>query len=964
MESSKKIEYDTLLHLVNNSQTYTGILMLDGTVIYANTTSLKLENLQHQDVAGKKFWDCKWWNNDLNVQVLIKAACIVAASGAPTCREILYINEKVSKWVEIKATPVLNNEEKVEYIVVEGQSIDERKQAEHNLNKVKQEYKQFINKLAVPFILYGEDNYVEYNMSAVKMLGYSKKEELLGKSPLELSPSLQPNGQNSIEIASRMVAKSHEKGLHCFEWTLVKKNGSLIEVEVIISPVSYSNASLLHILLLDLTEFKQQQKVVRDSELRYRSLFEMSSDGISLLENNRFIDCNNASLKMLGFDNKKDLFNKDPADFSPLVQPDGQNSFEKTKKMMEIVLEKGSHRFEWNHKRKNGDIFPAEVSLAEIFIDGKQLLHVICRDITEIKRQQQASYESERKYRSFFEGSADAIVVLEKNQIVDCNEAATKMFAYTDKNEMKNVHPAELSPPCQPDGENSLEMANKMIAIALDKGSHRFEWDHKRKNGEVFPVDVLIIENFVGKKHFLFAVLRDITEVKKQQQELQHLAHYDSLTRLPNRVLFSKKFEKATEHSKQTQTQLAVCFLDLDNFKPINDEFGHAVGDQLLKQVANRIVECIRNEDTVSRQGGDEFTMLLGSLESSQECEQLLNHILYSLSKPYIINEQVHSITATCGVTIYPKDEGDIDTLVRHADHAMYQAKLLSKNSFAFFDAETEQSSQQRMAFLVRVSEAILAKELVLFYQPKIDMRSGQMFGVEALIRWQSPENNLIAPFDFLPKIENTQVMVDVGKWVIEQALAQLSQWYHAGNNWVVSINIDAYHFMQASFFEDLKQALAKHPNIPAELIEIEILETVAFNDIEAVADLIRQCQTLGVSFALDDFGTGYSSLAYLKRLPVQWLKIDQSFVRDMLEDEENLALIEGIISLAKVFKRKVIAEGVETVEHGTTLLRLGCHHAQGNGITKPMAAEKIVGWAVNYHHEKAWSNYEKQLLS
>ncbi len=585
------------------------------------------------------------------------------------------------------------------------------------------------------------------------------------------------------------------------------------------------------------------------------------------------------------------------------------------------------------------------------------------RSIDQRKLAEQEALASERKYKSLFEQTADALNISIGGKLIDCNEATLKMMGYSSKQEMLGLTPADVSPAVQPDGHDSFEEVAKLIASAIEKGSARFEWYLQRKSGEVFPVEVLVTNIQYGEEILQHSVWRDITEMKRQQKTLQHLAHYDSLTGLPNRILFADRFQQAAAHSKRTDTQLAVCFLDLDNFKPINDTFGHDVGDVLLIEVAQRVTASIREEDTVSRQGGDEFTLLLGGFNLYQECEQLIDRILHSLCEPYIIDGYVHSLTASCGITLYPTDDGDIDLLVRHADNAMYQAKLEGKNTFAFFNADTEHESQQHMAFLRRVSQAIDNNELLLHYQPKIDMRNGQMFGAEALIRWQHPDDGLIGPFGFLPKIENTQVMIEVGNWVIEQALLQLSKWCKVGKNWVISINIDANHFMQASFVEDLKLALKKHPDVPAKQLEIEILETIAFDNLEHVSATINACQALGVSFALDDFGTGYSSLAYLKSLPVQWLKIDQSFVRDILVDEQDLALIDGIVSLAKAFKREIIAEGVETVEHGSALLKLGCYNAQGYGIAKPMPAQELLPWQESYQADKSWTRYSKITL-
>ncbi len=455
-----------------------------------------------------------------------------------------------------------------------------------------------------------------------------------------------------------------------------------------------------------------------------------------------------------------------------------------------------------------------------------------------------------------------------------------------------------------------------------------------------------------GKVEFLVPEGRDITDKKLQQIQLQHLAHYDTLTGLPNRVLFADRFKQAISYSKRTDSLLAVCFLDLDNFKPINDHHGHEIGDLLLVEVSHRLSHNIRDLDTASRLGGDEFTILIGGFSIVSECEELISRILDSLAEPYLIGDKTIRITASCGITIFPDDNSDIDLLVRHADQAMYQSKLTGKNAFTFFDQHTEKASKHQNSIQHRMLHALKKDELILYYQPKVDMQCEKMFGCEALIRWQDPDRGLLSPIEFLPYIENSEIMVNLGNWVIEQALIQLKDWISQGKRWCVSINIDAFHLMHDDFFQTLQGLLLKYPSVPAELLEIEILETVAFTDLGKVAKLISRCSTLGIHFALDDFGTGYSSLTYLKMLPVKWLKIDRTFVRDMLVDDQDLALIEGVISLSKAFKRQVIAEGVENAEHAEALLKLGCEFGQGYYIARPMPATKLIDWESSYSLE------------
>ena len=956
MTAKHVIDNTVLLHIFNHTQTLAGILAPDGSVIYANAPLLVAAGASLDDVADNNVWDFPCWTD--KGKELLESDCASARAGVPTFREIQYTSLNEPHWIELNTTPVLNELAEVSYIVIEGRSIDDRKQAQLALKASQEEYKSFFDDVDVAFSLLSEAGYVKFNNAAVKMLGYSDEKTLLGLMPDKFSPAQQPDGRGSFEKAAEMITHAFKNGSHHFEWTLLKNDGEPIHLDVITTPVSFAGKKLLHCFWRDLTEIKEQQVALVDSEIRYRSQFENSADALLLFADKRIVDVNEAALSLLGYDSREEFLNLSPDMLSCPIQPDGRAADIVIADVLETCYRKGSHRFEWLYRKKNGASLLAEVLTTHMTVEGKVMLYSVIRDITALKGQQQLLIDSERKYKTLFEGSADATLLFSNGRFIDCNQAAIDMLGYANKQELLQLNPADLSPPTQEDGRESIDKVQEMIQIAFAEGSKRFEWLHTRKNGEVFPVEVLLTSLNVTDKQILHVVWRDITVMKKQQLELKGLAHYDILTGLPNRALFIDRFDIAIAHSKRKQTQLAVCFLDLDNFKPINDNYGHAAGDELLQQVAQRITVTIREEDTVSRQGGDEFTILLGDLGSFQECEKLIKRILNTLALPFIIGEHEHTISASCGITLYPADDKDVDTLIRHADHAMYEAKMSGKNTLAFFDANTEQLSQEQTAFLNLISQAVKNNEFVLFYQPKINMRTGKMFGAEALVRWQHPEEGLVPPYEFLPTVENTNVMIDLGNWVIETALRQLENWCKEGKNWVLSINISAYHFMQDSFYEDLKYALQRHSGAPAELFEIEILETIAFDDVAKVAELIRRCQALGVSFALDDFGTGYSSLTYLKNFPAQWLKIDQTFVRDMLEDEEDHALVEGIISLAKAFKRNVIAEGVESIEQGTALMTLGCYNAQGYEIAKPMPAENIIEWENNYQPDKAWSSH------
>jgi diguanylate cyclase (GGDEF)-like protein len=452
---------------------------------------------------------------------------------------------------------------------------------------------------------------------------------------------------------------------------------------------------------------------------------------------------------------------------------------------------------------------------------------------------------------------------------------------------------------------------------------------------------------------------------KQQQEKLNLMAHYDVLTGLPNRALFTDRFNQSIAHSNRTENILAVCFLDLDNFKLVNDNYGHEVGDKLLIQVSHRLKETIRDEDTVSRQGGDEFALLLNDIESDYQCIQTIERVHQALAQPYIIDDIPHNITASTGMSLYPLDDGGVDTLLRHADQAMYQAKLAGRNQYQFFNAHDDKQAIDRQVRLQEIRQAITNNEFHLYYQPKVNIRTGKVFGAEALIRWIHPERGLIPPLDFLPTVEGTDLEIQIGGWVMNEALQQLESWQQQGVKLEVSINVSSHHLLSSAFFDQLNDALDNHSDVNSQDLQLEILESSALGDLDAISGIIKRCQNvLGVNVALDDFGTSYSSLTHMRRLSANTIKIDQSFVRDMLDDPDDYSIIEGVIGLAKAFHQDVIAEGVETDAHGLMLLIMGCNEAQGYGISHPLPAEDMPAWLADYTPNTYWMDYGKQHIT
>ncbi len=490
-------------------------------------------------------------------------------------------------------------------------------------------------------------------------------------------------------------------------------------------------------------------------------------------------------------------------------------------------------------------------------------------------------------------------------------------------------------------------------------GSWQGEIWNRRKNGSLYAEHLSITAvNDVDEAtlHYV-ALFSDITDLKDHQQQLERLAHYDSLTGIPNRVLLADRLHQAIAQSRRHQRSLALVYLDIDGFKEVNDAHGHETGDQLLIAIAQRLRDTLREGDTLARLGGDEFVAVLTDLETRNECDAVLSRLLQAAASPVKIRQHTLQLSASLGVTLFPQDNSDADTLLRHADQAMYQAKQAGKNRYQLFDPEEDRLTRTHQKSLRRIDEALANNEFALFFQPKVNMRTGAVIGAEALIRWPHPEPGVLPPGEFLPLIEGSELAIRVGDWVIATALAQMLAWKRQGLDLAVSVNVAANHLQQSDFLPRLRNMLAAVPEITPDRLELEVVESAALEGVTQISKLIEDCQALGVRFSLDDFGTGYSSLTYLRRLPASVLKIDQSFVRDMLWDLGDLAIVEGVIGLATAFRRAVIAEGVETSEHGELLLRLGCDLAQGYGIARPMPADELPGWIAGWRPHPAWSD-------
>jgi len=550
--------------------------------------------------------------------------------------------------------------------------------------------------------------------------------------------------------------------------------------------------------------------------------------------------------------------------------------------------------------------------------------------------------QQEEKFHSVFEGSHDAIILLTEQTFFDCNQRTLEIFGIANKTEFISFSHSMLSPPVQPDGQSSIAAAKAHIQAALKLGSYSFEWLCRRMNGEDFPADIMLSAfNFEGKR-VLQATVHDITDRKAAQQQVEFLAYHDVLTGLPNRLLAKDHFELAVSFADRENTKVALVFLDLDNFKFINDSLGHGIGDALLKAVATRLKTCLRDMDTLCRQGGDEFLVVLSAMPDLDAISHAAIKIMAHMMGTFPIEGNELFTSLSIGIAVYPDDGKDYDTLLKKADTAMYQSKEAGRSTYRFYAEQMNVDTNEHLQIRNSLRKGLEREEFVLYFQPQIDLSSNTVIGAEALIRWNHPDFGMILPGRFISFAEASGQIIQMGEWVLFEACRQAVAWRQAGlTELVMAVNLSAVQFKRGDLEQCVVRALTQSGLDPA-FLELELTESILIQDTEKVLEMVQRLKALGVKLSIDDFGTGYSSLSYLKRFAVDKLKIDQSFVRDMADDPNDAVIVRTIIQMAKSLNLKTIAEGVET-EHQLALLRLQhCDEAQGYYFARPMPAEEF----------------------
>jgi diguanylate cyclase (GGDEF)-like protein/PAS domain S-box-containing protein len=841
-------------------------------------------------------------------------------------------------------------------------------------------------------------------------------------------------------------------------WRHRRKDGSLIDVEIMAHSIQYHGSNAELVAANDVTDRKRSREALLDSEAEYRALFEESGDAHWLMDNKGFLDCNLAALSMFGFGDKAEFTS--PAAISPPVQADGTASTIAAAE--KIAFERGAESFGWLHQRRSGEIFNAEVTLTVLTLAGQRMLMATVRDVTERKRMEEALTLSTELLRAESESTIDGILAVgELDRIILVNKQFGRHFdipdellvtgndlgvlryvssrvedpsAFLERVKYLYDHPDEKSTDevklkngktferysgplvtsngdqrgrvwyfhditkrkqaeaalllaeqryrtifenavvgiflSTPDGRpvnvnramariHGFDSPEELLATVSNAGARLFVNPNRMadlhgkvlKGGVVRDAEVEIYtrnhsrkwivvnlqaeRDSVGDILFVNGTSEDITERKAAEARVRYLAYFDTLTGLPNRTLMKDRLSQALAIARRRNEKVAVMFLGLDRFKFINDSLGHTVGDLLLKVVAERLRGCTREQDTVSRIGGDEFVIIVGGNDAPSI---VASRIQEALSADIEVKGHVLSTSCSIGISMFPNDGNDGETLIKFADQAMYCAKEGGRNLFQLFNSEMNRHTTERATLEGDLRRALERGELFLVYQPQVAIASRELTGFEALLRWQHPRLGLVPPDKFIGIAESTGLMLPIGEWVINTACSQARRWVEQGIlNVPIAVNVSV-QFRQAGFCGLIRRSLLSsglHPRY----LELELTESLLLTSQDVMLAVLQELKEIGVSLAVDDFGTGYSSLSYLKQFRANKLKIDRSFIRDISTNSDDAVFTKAIISLGQSLNLKVIAEGVEDDSQLAFLRSLNCDEIQGYYISKPVTA-------------------------
>jgi diguanylate cyclase (GGDEF)-like protein/PAS domain S-box-containing protein len=845
--------------------------------------------------------------------------------------------------VEVHSGPVEIGGRQYLYSIIHD--ITERRRAELALLSSEEKYRNIFDFASVGIYQSTFDGrLVTANASLARMLGYNSIEELL---QVRLDSDIYFHAEDR-DTQMLTLSEGTNADLQLL-WK--KKNGAPIWVQVNAHAVHDAKGDLMFEgFVYDITERKlaeqqlaasnAQRKAVLDAASRI-SIIASDAEGIITVFNSgaeRMLGYFAAD--MIGIRSVIDLHKPEElADHAARLQ----NEFGLRLSGFDILAHRadreGLEEREWTYVKKDGSTITVLLSVTALRRDDGWLtgfLHV-ANDVTERKQAE----ETLRKQSAAMTASMDGIgIVNERLEFTVVNDALAKLYGYADPQSMIGMPFHALYEPATYE-----RFTNTILPIVRQRGRWRGEAPGLRHDGLTFPQEISISAIQGGG---LVCVVRDITERTYAEEQIKHLAYHDALSGLPNRLLFKDRLTVAISHAQRDRTKLAVLFLDLDRFKVINDSLGHNIGDQLLQAVAARVQSCVRESDTVARLGGDEFTVLLAHLPQGEDAALVAQKIIDAVRYPFHIEGREFFMTTSIGISLYPDDGVDAESLIKNADTAMYQAKEQGRDNYQLFNAFINARALQRIALEHGLRKALANEELAIYYQPIFDFRTGRISGMEALLRWNHPTLGMIPPGVFIPLAEAIGVMVPIGTWAMRTACVQAKAWHDAGFRTLsLAVNLSVCQLQQPDLLQRVRE-IVDETGLPARLLELEITESSAMQSPENSVRTLYELKKLGVRISLDDFGTGHSSLSYLKRFPIDTLKIDQSFVHDITHDPDTAAIVTAIIAMAHSLRLKVIAEGVEFTEQSTFLKRYGCDQMQGYLIKAPVPVDRFTDLLVN----------------
>jgi diguanylate cyclase (GGDEF)-like protein/PAS domain S-box-containing protein len=784
------------------------------------------------------------------------------------------------------------------------------------------------------------------NARAEKQFGYHY-DELLGQKV----QTIIPKGFTALLLAekSRIVTEAlAQPGGIEIELCGMRKDGTCFPIGIVLSPLEDPEGTLITGAIREIPMRKSAEAYLIQMEARYRGLLEASPDAMVVVNQAGEIVLLNAQVeKQFGYHRDELLGCRVqsiiPKGFAARLIADGTRSTE------EALVQQIGAGIELEGMRKDGSHFPIEIMLSLLESPEGILITAAIRNITVRKEAEKHLVQMEARYRGLLEAAPDAMVVVNRTgKIVLLNAQAEKQFGYH-RDELVGRKVQSIIPK----GFAARLIADKSCT-ATEVLAHQIgmglELKGMRKDGSEFPIEIMLSPLESPEGILITAAIRDITlrknaeeHLARMMEEVAHSAQHDPLTGLPNRLLLNDRLGQAIALAQRHRTPFAVLFLDLDGFKRINDSLGHSTGDKLLQSIAERLRDSLRAPDTVSRQGGDEFTILLFDAHTPEDVAIAARRVLQAVAGVHSIDGHALHITASIGVSMYPEDGLDAETLIKNADTAMYEAKENGCHGYKFFRPAMNDLAVERQSIEEDLRFALERKEFALHYQPKVDLKTGAITGAEALIRWTHPTRGSVPPLKFISVAEGSHLILPIGAWVLREACTQARSWIDAGlPKMTLAVNVSAVQFLNEDFLEGLFATLCE-TGLPPECLELEVTESVLMKDAGRAASILKTLREAGVQLSVDDFGTGFSSLSYLTKLPLDTLKIDQSFIFQIDQSDSQKAIVSAIIDMCRSLKLRVIAEGVETEEDLSFLKAYGCDEGQGYYFSRPVPPEQFV---------------------